>query len=244
MGVEKMMDSRFAFGIAITCALGSAAMADLTIDVGRLNNVHPAPNYGYVGEWSPYITSGLDQGYTVIDIDVAGIMAQGGERYLRSISVRDFGNNAYGALSPGADIDFVGFIGLDPSVEVRAAYTGETSTHAAESSEQLMNRLATLDAFSGANEQDDDVYVSLGRQGELELIFTGSGDDQGGGSGGGTEIDPFGADGTAGGGLVLRIAEAGSMERFTVHFETTDVPAPAVAPLLAGLLVGSRRRRR
>jgi hypothetical protein len=242
-----MIDSRIVLGIACTCALGSTAMADLTIDVGRLNNVHPAPNYGYVGDWSPYITSGLDQGYTVIDIDVAGIMAQGGERYLRSISIRDFGTNAYGPLSPGADIDFIGFIELDPDVEVLASYSGPTTTHANESSEQLMHRLSQLDAFSGANEQDDDVYVSLGRQGELELIFADSGnDDPGGddGGGGGTEIDPFGADGIAGSGLVLRIAEAGSMERFTVHFETTEVPAPAVTPVLAAMLMGSRRRRR
>ena len=242
-----MMDSRFVFGIAISCALGSAAMADLTIDVGRINNVHPAPNYGYVGDWSPYITSSLDQGYTVIDIDVAGIMSQGGERYLRSISVRDFGTNAYGALSPGADIDFIGFVELDPDVEVLASYVGPTTTHANESSEQLMHRLSQLDAFSGANEQDDDVYVSLGRQGELELLFADSGNDDPGGDGegdGGTGIDPFGADGLAGTGLVLRIAEAGSMERFTVHFETSEVPAPAVTPVLAGMLMGLRRRRR
>ena len=61
---------------------------------------------------------------------------------------------------------------------------------------------------------------------------------------GGNEIDPFGFDGLAGTGLVLRIAEAGSMERFTVHFETTEVPAPAVTPVLAGMLMGLRRRRR
>jgi uncharacterized protein (TIGR03382 family) len=34
------------------------------------------------------------------------------------------------------------------------------------------------------------------------------------------------------------------MERFTVHFETTEVPAPAVTPVLAAMLMGSRRRRR
>ena len=48
----------------------------------------------------------------------------------------------------------------------------------------------------------------------------------------------------AGTGLVLRIAEAGSMERFTIHLETSSIPAPAVAPLLGGLLFGARRRRR
>jgi hypothetical protein len=249
MGVKEMIESRIVFGVACACALGSLANADLTVDVGRFNNVHPAPNYGYVGDWSGFISSTLDQGYTVIDIDVAGIMALSGDRYLRSVSIRDFGFNSYGASSPGADIDFVDFVGLDPTIDVEAAYTGPTGEHLGESSDELMNRLSGLDAFTGADHEDDDVYVSLGRQGRLELLFSqqGGGGNGGGGSGGdgggGTGIDPFGADGVAGQGLMLRIAEAGSMERFTVHFETTNVPAPAVAPFLGALLFGRRRRR-
>ena len=234
-----MMGSRILLGVVCTCAFGSAAMAELTIDVGRFNNVHPRPNYSYVGEWGEYVSSADVDGYTVLDIDVAGIMSQGGERYLRSISIRDFGNNSYGELSPGADIDLVEFVGIDPDVEVVAMYDGPTSDHLGESSDAIMNRLSYLDAFSGANQRDDDVYVSLGRLGELELSFLGGG---GGGDDGGV-IDPFGQDGTAGGGLVLRISEAGAYERFTIHMETTDVPAPAVIPALAGLM-GMRRRRR
>ena len=242
-----MNDTRLVLAATCSCAFAGTALADLTIDVGRLNNVHPTPDIGYVGSWEQYISSSEVQGYTVIDIDVAGIMAQGGERYLRSVRIRDFGTNSYGPLSPGADIDLVDFVGLDPEIEVVADYSGPTTQHASESSAELMTRLGHLDAFSGANEQDHDVYVSLGRHGELEFLFNGTGGGSGGeGEGeddGGTGIDPFGADGVAGSGLVLRIAEAGSMERFTVHLETTEIPAPAVAPLLASLL-GARRRRR
>ena len=245
-----MNHTRIVSVVACTCALGSVAIADMTIDVGRFNNVHPKPNYSYAGDWGGYVSSTLDQGYTVLDIDVAGIMALSGDRYLKSVTIRDYGTNSYGASSPGADIDFVDFVGLDSGIDVYASYAGPTMVHDGESSEQLMGRLGQLDAFSGAHHEADDVYVSLGRLGELEMRFLGNdGGDQGGGGGsddggGGTGIDPFGANGLAGDGLVLRIAEAGSMERFTVHFETTNVPAPAVAPLLGTLFLRGRRRRR
>lgn len=246
-----MIDTRFVPAVLCGGALATSAFADLTIDVGRLNNIHPTPNISYAGDWGHCVSSGEDQGYTVIDVDIAAIMAESGERYLHSVRIRDHGTNSYGPLSPGADIDLVEFIGLASHVEVGAFYDGPTATHAAESSAELMTRLDHLDAFTGANEQDDDVYVSLGRQGELELIFSGGdghggdgGGDGGSDDGGGTGIDPFGADGIAGTGLVLRIAEAGSMERFTIHLETSSIPAPAVAPLLGGLLFGARRRRR
>lgn len=226
-------------GVVCACALGGAAMADLTIDVGRLSNTNPAPEYSYVGDWAQYISSSEVEGYTVLEIDITGIMAEGGERYLRSVSIHDFGNNSYGELSPGADIDLLEFAGLDSSVDVIASYEGPTPDHLEETSQALLGRLAELDAFTGANQRDDDVYVSLGRLGQLELMFSGGG----GGDGGGGVIDPFGNDGLAGNGLLLRISEAGSHERFTVHLNTTDVPAPAAAPILAALLAGCRRRR-
>lgn len=226
-------------GVACILTLGSTAVADLTIDVGRFSNTNPTPAYSYVGDWTEYVSSSEVDGYTVLEIDISGIMAVGGERYLRSVSIRDFGNNSYGELSPGADIDFMEFVNLDPSVDILASYSGPTPDHIDESSLELMNRLSALDAFAGANQRDDDVYVSLGRLGELDFMFSGgSGGDDGGGV-----IDPFGNDGIAGNGFMLRIAEAGSHERFTVHLDTTDVPAPAVAPLFAGLLAGLRRRR-
>ena len=245
-----MIQSRITIGATCALALACGARADLTIDVGRLCNVHPAPNHQYVGDWAHHISSVLVDGYSVIDIDVAGIMSEGGESYLNAITIRDFGNNSYSALSPGADIDYVGFVNLDPAIEVLAEYAGPTGEHMVEDSDQLMNRLHTLDAFTGANQADDDVYVSLGRLGELQMRFTGNGGGDGSGGGGeggdgdddGTGIDPFGSDGLASG-LVLRIGESGSMERFTVHLETSEVPAPGALSLLCGFLMKNRRRR-
>lgn len=240
-----MIQSRIAIGATCVLALAGAAQADMTIDVGRLCNVHPAPSHQYVGDWAHHISSVMVDDYTVIDIDVAGIMSEGGESYLRSISIRDFGNNSYSPLSPGADIDYVGFVGLDPAIEVLADYDGPTGEHMVEDSDQLMNRLHALDAFTGANQVDDDVYVSLGRLGELQMRFMGgSGGDEGGADDddGGTGIDPFGSDGLASG-LVLRIGESGSMERFTVHLETSEVPAPGALSLLGAFLLKNRRRR-
>lgn len=235
--------NRYGIIAVVSCAsaFGSTAVADMTIDIGRFSNTNPVPSYSYVGDWAEYVSASEVDGRTVFDIDVTGIMSIEGDRYLRSISIRDFGNNSYGQLSPGADIDFVEFVGLPSGVGLAAGYTGPTIDHIDETSEELLARIEELDAFSGANQRDDDVYVSLGRYGILDLMFLGNGED---GSGGGIGIDPSGYGGLADGGFTLRIAEAGSHERFTVHFETSDVPAPGITPVLAGLLAGCRRRRR
>lgn len=226
----------------VTCALAtcSCAIADVTVDVGRFSNLNPVPAYSYVGDWSEHVTANEVDGRTVLDIDVTGIMFDSGEQYLRSISIRDFGNNSYGQLSPGADIDYVDFIGLADNIETYATYSGPTVDHLEETSDELKARIQSLDAFSGANHRDHDVYVSLGRYGVLDIDFIGGGQD---GSGGGGGIDPTGQGGVAGS-FILRIAEAGAHERFTIHLETSDVPAPAVVPVLGGLLAGWRRRRR
>jgi hypothetical protein len=242
LGVEEMIQHGILAVAACACAFGSTAIADMTIDVGRFSNINPVPSYSYVGDWAEYVSSSEVDGRTVFDIDVTGIMSNEGDQYLRSISIRDFGNNSYGILSPGADIDYVEFVGLPDSVGTRAEYSGPTVDHLEESSEQLLARIADLDAFAGANHRDDDVYVSLGRYGVLDMMFVGGGEDGSGGGGGG--IDPNGNGGLAGGSFILRIAEAGSYERFTVHLETSDVPAPAIAPVLAGVFAGWRRRRR
>ena len=240
-----MNHPRIAIGATCAVALAGVAQADLTIDVGRLCNVHPAPNHQYVGEWAHHVSSSMVDGYTVIDIDVAGIMQEGGGTFLQGITIRDHGNNSYSAMSPGADIDYVGFVNLDPAIDILADYDGPTDTHLTEDSDQLMDRIRTLDAFTGANQVDDDVYVSLGRLGELNMRFAGGGGGEQGGDDdgdGGTGIDPFGSDGLASG-LVLRIGESGSMERFSVHLETSEIPAPPVWSLVGGLLLSHRRRR-
>ena len=219
-------------------ALGTTAVAELTIDVGRFSNTHPVPSYSYVGSWDEYVCAIEVDGCTVFDINVAGIMSNAGAQYLRSISIRDFGNNAYGELSPGADIDLIEFIGLPEGVELDATYTGPTVDHVDENTAELLARVDELDAFTGANQRDDDVYVSLGHLGELNVMF---GDINGSDDGGG--IDPN-SSGLSGCGFHIRIAEAGSHERFTLHLETSNIPAPAAAPVLAALLGASRRRRR
>jgi len=165
-------------------------------------------------------------------------MSQAGEQYLRSITIRDFGNNSYGPLSPGADIDYVELLGMSSNLNLEAAYSGPTPDHLDETSDELMQRLQSLDAFGGANQRDDDVYVSLGNQGMLNLMIKESGNSQESGG-----IDPN-SGGLASGGYILRIAEAGAYERFTVHLETSSIPAPAAAPVLAGMMTAWRRRRR
>ena len=63
-----MIQSRIAIGATCVLALAGAAQADMTIDVGRLCNVHPAPSHQYVGDWAHHISSVMVDGYTVIDM--------------------------------------------------------------------------------------------------------------------------------------------------------------------------------
>ena len=231
---------------AVICAsaLSAIASADVEINVGRFANTYPHPNFTYAGDWAGFVGSeGVDDYYTVLEIDLSAIMNTAGERYLRTVTIRDHGGNTYGDLSPGADIDFVSFEGLHESIAMGATYVGSTAEHLNETNEQLMGRIETLDAFNGANQRDDDVYVSLGQNGLLELNFSG------GSSGGGDDGDDGGwidtSGGLAGGALILRIAEAGAHEEFTIHLETSSIPAPAgLAVMATAGLLGVRSRRR
>ncbi|MEE2681498.1 MAG: hypothetical protein VX641_03910 [Planctomycetota bacterium] len=249
-----MTRTGIAAGLGCLMACSGQAVADIQIDVGCFSNVNPVPACEYEGDYAAFITSWevegytSTQGYTMIDIDIAGIMAAAGENHLRGVTIQDFGTNSYGALSPGADIDFIDFIGLDQGVEVVAGYQGPTSEHAGQSSSQLWDRLGSLDAFYGANHVDDDVYVSLGDLGSLELEFAGiGGGDQGGGGGGGGGgaggIDPWSGLASSNG-LHLRIAEVGSHEQFSIHLHTSSIPAPGVLLVLSSGLGMHRRRRR
>ena len=251
-----MTRTGIAAGLGCLLALSGQAVADIQIDVGCFSNVNPVPSCEYEGDYAPFITSWevegytSSQGYTMIDIDIAGIMAAAGEHHLLGVTIMDFGTNSYGTLSPGADIDYIDFVGLDQGVEVRADYDGPTSEHIGQDSDQLWGRLGALDAFYGANHVDDDVYVSLGNLGALELEFSdidgggqggGGGDGGSGGSGGG--IDPWSGLASSNG-LHLQIAEVGSHEQFTIHLHTSSIPAPGVLLVLSGGVGMLRRRRR
>ena len=249
-----MTRTGIATGLGCLMALSGQAIADIQVDVGCFSNITPVPSCAYEGDYSPYITSWevegytSSQGYTMIDIDIAGIMAVSGESHLVGVTIMDFGTNSYGALSPGADIDYVGFVGLDSGVEVVAGYNGHTQEHVGQSSDELWDRVGTLDAFYGANHIDDDVYVSLGELGSLELAFSEIGGDQGGGggdgdSGGGSGgIDPWSGLASSTG-MHLQLVEVGSHEQFSIHLHTSNVPAPGAFAILAAGLGALRRRR-
>ena len=248
-----MTRTGIATGLGCLLALSGQAIADIQVDVGCFSNITPVPSCSYEGDYSPFISSWevegytSTQGYTMIDIDIAGIMESAGESHLVGISIMDFGTNSYGALSPGADIDYIGFVGLDSGVDVSASYTGQTAEHIGQTSDELWGRLGVLDAFYGANHIDDEVYVSLGQLGALGLAFSdhGGGDQGGGGSGGGSGggIDPWNslASSTE---LHLQLVEVGSHEQFSIYLHTSNIPTPGGLAILATGLGALRRRRR
>lgn len=240
--------------VASTCVTTATAIADLQIDLGCFANMNPVPNCSYEGSYQDYVTTWevdgytSSSGYTMIDLDLGGILATlPGERIV-SLSIVDYGTNNYGQYSPGADIDYVGFLGLPEEIDVNLTYSGPTAAHAGESEQELQQRIQSLDAFYGANQVDDDVYVSLGDMGALTFAFSGApdgggsdGGDGGGGSGGDGGIGSN--DGLAGfDGFHMQFSEVGTFEHFSIHIETTSIPAPAGLMALCGL--GLHRRRR
>jgi MYXO-CTERM domain-containing protein len=233
----------------------ATAMADVQIDLGCFANTNPVPNCSYEGDYQNYVTSWevdgytSSNGYTMIDLDLGGIMSTlSGERIV-SVSIVDFGSNNYGQSSPGADIDYVGFHGLDDGIDVSVGYSGPTTEHLGESEQDILQRLDSLDAFYGANHIDDDVYVSLGNMGALTFAFSGA-SEGGGGSNGDVGGGDDGGDGGIGsnnglagfGDFHMQFSEVGSFEHFSVYIETTSIPAPAGLLALCGL--GLQRRRR
>ena len=248
-----MTRTGIATGLGCLMALSGQAIADIQIDVGCFSNINPVPACSYEGDYASFVNSWEvdgytpSQGYTMIDVDITGIMALAGESRLVGVSITDFGANSYGTLSPGADLDYVEFIGLDAGVEVEAAYFGDTQEHVDQNSDELWNRLGTLDAFYGANHVDDEVYVSLGQHGSLELSFSdiGGGDGGGGEDGGNNDdsgIDPWGSLAFSSG-LHLQLVEVGSYEQFSITLHTAHIPAPAGVAVMVGIMSLGRRRR-
>ena len=248
-----MTRTGFATGLGCLAACSGLGAADILVDVGCFSNINPIPSCSYEGDFEDHVSTTEVEGYTstlgytMIDIDLGGILASVGGGRLTGISIVDFGDNTYGSLSPGADIDYVGITGLDPGVTVQAGYGGTTGAHAGETPDELWARLDTLDAFYGANHLDDAVYVSLGQHGVLDLSFIHAGvPDDGEGSGGpggpGPVTNPWGSLATYEG-LRLQLVEVGTHERFSVHLHVTGVPAPPGLLVAVGGLGMIRRRR-
>ena len=186
-----MIKTHYVVVVASTCVTMTTAMADLQIDLGCFANMNPVPNCSYEGSYQEYVTSWevdgytSSSGYTMIDLDLSGILATLSNERIASITIMDFGSNTYGPYSPGADIDYVGFLGLSDDVEVGLTYSGPTLDHVDESEQDLLQRIDSLDAFYGVNQTDDDVYVSLGNMGALTFAFSGAPGGDGGGTGAG-----------------------------------------------------------
>ena len=73
-----MTRTGIAAGLGCLMACSGQAVADIQIDVGCFSNVNPVPACEYEGDYAAFITSWevegytSTQGYTMIDIDIAG----------------------------------------------------------------------------------------------------------------------------------------------------------------------------
>ena len=144
---QEMIKTHYVVVVASTCVTMTTAMADLQIDLGCFANMNPVPNCSYEGSYQEYVTSWevdgytSSSGYTMIDLDLSGILATLSNERIASITIMDFGSNTYGPYSPGADIDYVGFLGLSDDVEVGLTYSGPTLDHVDESEQDLLQRI-------------------------------------------------------------------------------------------------------
>ena len=115
-------------GIAAACAMVGTAHAELTVQLGTVQQVAPRPSIVYTGSYGAFVTSHLDASgtRTVTSFDIHGIAQQlGGNLALVGVRVRDTGVNSYGNWSPGADIDLFRVVGTDLTRgTVTAGYQG------------------------------------------------------------------------------------------------------------------------
>ena len=259
-------------GIAAACAMAGIAHAELTIQLGTVQQVSPRPSIVYTGNYGAFVTSHLDAAgiRTVTSFDIHGIAQQlGGNLALVAVRVRDTGANSYGNWSPGADIDLFRVVGTDLTRgTVSAGYQGAVAQHTGETDSTLKTRIADCDAVSGDQHFNSQHFISLGLNGLAWLNFSDfaqnqgglAGDgpgDWGGGSGGGDGPGEQGGGGGGGGGettyggiivhsgMRLEIGEAGLGESYAAElvFEQIAVPAPGALALLAGAGLLRRRRR-
>ncbi|MGI9015052.1 MAG: PEP-CTERM sorting domain-containing protein [Phycisphaerales bacterium] len=228
---------------ACACATASITFhtsADVA-DVGLFWNTGGGTIH-YEGSFAQHIASTQqgDRGqYTVINIDIAGIMLELGSRTLLSISVIDGGENVY-TSAPGADVDLFRLNDVDPA-SYEFIYNGPTVVHQNEIEAQLRSRVNSLNWGTGNGTLSAGTFASLGEYGRLTARFLepyilepgGNGFNNGGNFGGG------------GSGFTIDLSEAGTIERFRVEIEYGNVPAPGAMALLglAGLCARGRRRR-
>jgi hypothetical protein len=246
-------------GVAVALSLCGTALAD-TINVGWVKQVSPKPAITYVGDYGSFISSSLVQNpvsRTVVTLDIYALAQSVGITHLERIDVLDGGGNSY-LGSPGADIDFFTLEGFSNESSITHAYTGTNAVHLTESSAILGSRVAGLDSITGDQDFNSLHFVSLGQNGYLSMSFStliDPGSSGGSGGSGGMGPGEYSGGGETGPifsnllqiapGLKLHLSEAGSSEGYAIRLiGTTAVPAPAVAPVLAGLLALGRRRRR
>jgi len=197
----------------------------VSVDLGWFMNVGGGNIY-YDGGFAPWISSSFGPGsttHTVMEIDVDGILSSLGYAALAGITITDPGVNAYGTLSPGADIDLLNLSGVDPDAVLIWDYDGPNVIHRDEPSWALPWRTAYLDSFSGAQEWDW-THVSLGRHGVLTATFLQP-----------QRLDVYDP--------ILLLSEAGMTESFRVSL-VAIVPAPGGLSVLAAAVLLPRRRRR
>jgi hypothetical protein len=221
------MNASCAIAALTAVSLASHATAGnehVSVDLGWFMNIGGGDIY-YDGGFAPWISSGFGPGsttHTVMGIDVDGILSTLGYAALAGITITDTGVNAYGTLSPGADIDLLHLSGVDSDAVMTYTYDGPNVNHRDEPSWALQRRTADLDSFSGAQEWDW-THVSLGKHGILTTTFL---QPQRLGI-----YDPY-----------LLLSEAGMTESFRVSLDAI-VPAPGVLSVLAAAVLLPRRRR-
>lgn len=231
-----------AVAIAALSALTGTAQADIepvTIDVGTFMNTSTGVNYN--GTYGDFFSSTVVSGqvdHIVLNVDVAGILTAAGMNRLISITATDTGENSYGTLSPGADVDLMTFNGLPGDAIVEYLYEGPNNTHTDESPNVWAQRVTELDTFSGAQDKYHFTHVSLGNEGRLTATFSSPGDP--GDPGGQDGIDIFEPIAS---GFSMNFSQAGSPESFSLSITAVPGPGPLALLMAGGLIAGGRQRR-
>ncbi|MHC4107117.1 MAG: PEP-CTERM sorting domain-containing protein [Planctomycetota bacterium] len=227
------MNARILLGAAAVLATALPAHAGVwtPIDIGTFKNIGVGV-IDYQGDFGEFVSIESvtgDPDHNLITVNLEGLLASQQIGLFFGVQINDTGVNQYGALSPGADVDFFTFEGLWPGNEVEYLYDGPNPVHINETSETLALRVSELDSFNGAQDAWDYVHVSLGSQGSLTALFS---------QPQGVLFPPL-----EGPGINLFMSEAGAFESFQV--DVLAIPAPGTMVLLglAGL-AGRRRRRR
>jgi hypothetical protein len=226
-----------ALGAIIAIAAATTAHANdnrVPVDVGVFANTGPGTIH-YDGPFGAYINAvGVpapdDTMHTRIEIDLAGIVLSQGYGGFYGATAVDLGNNIYGPISPGADIDLFAFENMPAPTDLTFVYEGPNAVHQGEPSEILGQRVRYLDSFSGAQDVWDRTHISLGMEGRMKALLD--------------HPIPL-IDLPVEERPLLLISETGSIEFFKVRILAT-IPAPASGSLLliAALLAARPRRRR